>query len=159
MYGHGYDLSYAVDDLGGAFLCDGHGEDEPPIRVPENLSGRGRTPARLHTDAQSITAKAYHESLHEDDWHDVIVRETAKGVLTLSMHVKRVWRWDTKELQPRRWTLVISRNIAEKTLKYRLNHADAERAPLQQFAYRHAKSELGMPDYQVLIFLNLPLLR
>ncbi|MCP4454593.1 MAG: hypothetical protein GY809_24305 [Planctomycetes bacterium] len=89
------------------------------------------------------------------------VRDTTKGVLTLSMHVKRVWVWDKKELQARCWRLVISRNKADNTLKYSLSNADADTTPLQQFAYRQAqrywverafqdaKSEIGMSDYQV----------
>lgn len=89
------------------------------------------------------------------------VRETTKGLLTLSMHLKRVWGWDKEELRAWCWTLVISRNKAENTLKYRLSHADAETTPLQQFASRQAqrywverafqgaKSEIGLSDDQV----------
>lgn len=166
LYGHGYELSHAVDDLGLTFLFDVHCDqpvylDEPAIFVPEKMPGRGRTPTRPKTDAQPITVKAYQEGLCEGDWQDVTVRDTTKGVLTLSMHVKRVWVWDKEELQARCWTLVISRNKAENKLKYSLSNADADTTPLQQFAYRQAqrywversfqdaKSEIGMSDYQV----------
>lgn len=166
FYGHGYDLSYAIDDLGLTFLFDVHCDQpvylaEPPIWVPEKTPGRGRAPTRPHTDARPISVKAYQESLGEKDWQEVSVRDTTKGVLTLRMHVKRVWVWDHLELQARCWTLVISRNKADQKLKYSLSNADAETTPLQQFAYRQAqrywversfqdaKSELGMSDYQV----------
>jgi SRSO17 transposase len=166
LYGHGYELSYAVEDMGLTFLFDVHCDqpvyvDEPAIFVPEKKPGRGRTPTRPHTDAQPITVKAYQEGLCEGDWQEVTVRDTTKGVLTLSMHVKQVWVWDKEELQARCWTLVISRNKADNRLKYSLSNADADTTPLQQFAYRQAqrywversfqdaKSEIGMSDYQV----------
>jgi SRSO17 transposase len=166
FYGHGYELSYAVDDLGLTFLFDVHCDqpiylDEPAIYVPEKKPGRGRTPTRPKTDAEPIPVNAYHAELRDEEWQEVAVRDTTKGVLTLSMHVKRVWVWDSQELRARCWTLVISRNKADNKVKYSLSNADAERTPLQQFAYRQAqrywversfqdaKSEIGMSDYQV----------
>jgi SRSO17 transposase len=166
LYGHGYELSYAVDDLGLTFLFDVHCDqsvylEAPVIHVPEKSPGRGRPPTRPKTDAQPITVKAYQALLGERDWQEVEVRDTTKGVLRLSMHVRRVWVWDQHEYQARCWTLVISRNKTEKTLKYSLSNADMETTPLEQFAYRQAqrywverslqdaKSELGMSDYQV----------
>lgn len=166
LYGHGYEFSYAVDDLGLTFLFDVHCDqsvylEAPAISVPEKKPGRGRKPTLPQTDAQPITVKAYQEGLSERDWQDVEVRTTTKGVLTLSMHVRRVWVWDKHEHQARYWTLVISRNTSEKKLKYSLSNADVETTPLEQFAYRQAqrywverslqdaKSELGMSDYQV----------
>ena len=166
LYGHGYELSYAVDDLGLTFLFDVHCDqsvylEEPEIRVPEKMPGRGRTPTLPRTAAQSVTVKTYQEGLGEGAWQAVEVRDTVKGVLTLDIHVRPVWVWDGKELQARRRTLVISRNKAENKLKYSLSNADCARTPIKRFAYRQAqrywverslqdaKSELGMSDYQV----------
>ena len=111
LYGHGYEFSYAIDDLGLRFLFDVHCDqpvylEEPAIVVPEKKPGRGRTPTLPKTDAQSITVKAYQEGLGEEDWQEVVVRDTTKGILTLSMHVRRVWVWDQRERQARCWTLV-----------------------------------------------------
>jgi SRSO17 transposase len=166
LYGHGYEFSYAVDDLGLTFLFDVHRDqavylEAPAISVPEKKPGRGRTPTHPKTDAPFITVKAYQEGLCEKDWQEVAVRDTTKGVLTLSMHVRRVWVWDPHELHARCWTLVISRNKADNRLKYSLSNADVETTPIERFAYRQAqrywversfqdaKSELGMSDYQV----------
>ena len=148
LYGHGYDLSYAVDDLGLTFLFDVHCDqsvylNEPSIVVPEKTPGRGRTPTRPKTDAQPITVKAYQEGLCDEDWQDVTVRDTTKGVLTLGMHVKRVWVWDKEELQARCWTLIMSRNTAEKKLKYSLSNADMDTTPLQQFCRSASTALLG----------------
>ena len=166
LYGHGYELSYAVDDLGLTFLFDVHCDqpiyvEEPAIYVPEKKPGRGRTPSLPRTDAQPISVKAYHAGLRETDWQEVDVRETTKGVLKLALHVKEVWVWDGNEHQARRWTLVISRNDAENKITYSLSNADAEMTPIERFAsmqaqrywveraFQDAKSELGMSDYQV----------
>jgi SRSO17 transposase len=166
LYGHGYEFSYGVDDLGLTFLFDVHCDqavylEAPEIAVPEKKPGRGRAPTRPKTDAQSVTVTAYQEGLREGDWQEIAVRDTTKGVLTLAMHVRRVWVWDQQELQARCWTLVISRNKADNRLKYSLSNADVETTPIEQFAYRQAqrywversfqdaKSELGMSDYQV----------
>lgn len=166
LYGHGYELSYAVDDLGLTFLFDVHCDqpiyvEEPEIAVPEKPPGRGRPPTRPQTDARSTTVKAYQEGLREADWQKILVRDTDKGSLTLTCHIKEVWVWDGKEHQARRWTLVISRNDAEKTIKYSLSNAEATTTPPERFVYmqaqrywversfQDAKSELGMSDYQV----------
>jgi len=166
LYGHGYELSDAVDDLGLTFLFDVHSDqaiylEEPEIEVPDKKPGRGRTPTRPRTEAQTTTVKIYQEGLRETAWQEVEVRETVKGVLTLDMHVRQVWVWDGNALQARRRTLVISRNKAENTVKYSLSNADPSTTPLERFAYRQAqrywverslqeaKSEIGMSDYQV----------
>lgn len=166
LYGHGDELSYAIDALGLTFLFDVHSDqavywEEPEIFVPEKRPGRGRMPTRPRTDAQPTTVNAYQEGLREEDWQEVTVRDPTKGGLTLSMHVRRVWVWDKQELQARCWTLVISRNTADHRLKYRLSNADVETTPSERFAsmqaqrywversFQDAKSELGMSDAQV----------
>ena len=144
LYGHGYEFSYAVDDLGLMFLFDGHRAqsvdlEKPVIWVPEKKPGRGRTPTLPKTDAHPITVNTDQEGLCERDWQEVAVRDTTKGVLTLSMHVRRVWVWDQHALQARCRTLVISRNKADNRLKYGLSHADVGTTPLERFAYMQAQ--------------------
>lgn len=166
LYGHGYELSYAVDDLGLPFLFDVHCDqpvylEEPEISVPEKKPGRGRTPSIPRTEAQPTRVNAYQEGLSEADWQKVEVRDTTKGVLTLSMHVRQVWVWDGQEPQARVRTLVISKNPAENKTKYSLSNLALDQTPMERFAYmqaqrywversfQDAKSELGMSDYQV----------
>ena len=166
LYGHGYEFSDAVDDLGVTFLFDVHRDQSvylevPEIVVPEKKPGRGRTPTLPKTNAQPITVNAYTEGLGEQDWKAVTVRKTTKGDLILSMHGRRVWVWDQHERQARCWTLVISRNTADNRLKYSLSNADVETTPLERFAYmqaqrywversfQDAKSEFSMSDDQV----------
>jgi SRSO17 transposase len=135
LYGHGYEVRSAVEDLGLTVLFDVHHDqpiylEKPEIAVPEKTPGRGRPPTLPHTDARSTTVKAYQEGLREADWQEVEVRDTDKGSLTLACHIQEVWGWDRKEHQARRWTLVLSRNEAEKKIKYRLSNADVATTPV-----------------------------
>jgi len=166
LYGHGYDLSSAVDDLGLTFLFDVHGDqlvylEQPVLAVPEKQPGRGRTPTLPRPDAHAIPGQADQAGLGDADWHAVDGRDTAKGVFTLALQVKEVWVWEGREHPARRGTLVISRNEAESKLKYSRSNADAATTPLERFAYmqaqrywversfQDAKSEFGMSDDQV----------
>ncbi len=70
LYGHGFELNYAVDDMDMPFLFDVHNnqsifELEPTIRIPEKKPGPGRTPTRLRTEAKPITVKDYRAKLDE----------------------------------------------------------------------------------------------
>ncbi len=70
LYGHGYKLSYAVEDAGIPFLFDIHNDQpifelEPTIFIPEKKPGPGRTPTRPQTEAKTVTAKDYRAKLDE----------------------------------------------------------------------------------------------
>ncbi len=70
LYGHGYELSYAVDDMELTFLFDVHNdqsifEQEPTIFIPEKKPGPGRTPTRPRTEAVTASVKNYHAELDE----------------------------------------------------------------------------------------------
>ncbi len=166
LYGHGYELSYAVDDMELTFLFDVHSDQsifemEPTIFIPEKKPGPGRTPTRPRTEAISTTVKEYRAELDETQWTEIEVRDTVKGKLTLSVHISQVWVWDGKEKNARRRFLVISRNHKDNKIKYGLSNADITSTPIERFAYmqaqrywversfQDAKSELGMSDYQV----------
>jgi len=166
LYGHGYELNYAIEDMGLTFVLDVHNdqriyEQEPVIFIPEKKPGAGRTPTRPRTDAKPITVKNYLKKLDESQWKVIAVRDTTKGELKLSVHVSAVWIWDDKEDHARKQVLVISINHSDNKIKYSLSNADIESTPIERYAYmqaqrywverafQDAKSELGMSDYQV----------
>ena len=166
LYGHGYELNYAVEDMGLTFLFDVHSdqgfyEREPKIFIPERKPGAGRTPTLPRTEAEAVTVRDYREKLCATQWENIEVRDTTKGKLKLSVHVSQVWVWDEKEDQAGKRTLIISRNHADNKIKYGLSNADITSTPIKRFAYmqalryqversfQDAKSELGMSDYQV----------
>jgi len=166
LYGHGYELSYAVDDMELTFLFDVHNDQsifelEPAIWIPGKKPGPGRTPTRPRTEAITTTVKEYRAKLDETQWKEIEVRDTVKGRLKLSVHISVVWVWDGKEKHARRRVLIISRNHMDNKIKYGLSNADITSTPIEKFAYmqaqrywversfQDAKSELGMSDYQV----------
>ncbi|MCP4152105.1 MAG: transposase, partial [bacterium] len=70
LYGHGFELNYAVDDMEMTFLFDVHNDQsifelEPTILIPEKKPGPGRTPTRLQTESKPVTVKAYRAELDE----------------------------------------------------------------------------------------------
>jgi len=166
LYGHGCELNYAIEDMGLLFLFDIHNdqavyEQEPNIFIPQKQPGKGRAPNLPKTQDIAVTVKSYKEKLDEAQWEIIEVRDTTKGKLTLSIHVVQVWVWDNKEKHARKRVLVISRNNADKNIKYGLSNADITTTPVKQFAFMQAqrywierslqdcKTELGLSDYQV----------
>ncbi|GBC60877.1 transposase [Desulfonema ishimotonii] len=166
LYGHGYELSYAIEDMGLTFLFDVHNnqliyEREPSIFIPERKPGRGRTPTCHRTDDRPVTVRDYHAKPDESQWEQIGVRDTVKGRLVLSVHVSEVRVWNEKEDHARKRLLIISRNHSENKTKYGLSNAGTASAPPERLAYmqaqrywverafQDAKSELGMSDYQV----------
>ncbi len=70
LYGHGYELNYAVEDMRLTFLFDVHSdqrfyEREPKIFIPERKPGPGRTPTLLRTEAETVTVRDYRKKLCE----------------------------------------------------------------------------------------------
>ena len=166
LYGHGYELSNAIDDMELTFLFDVHNdqpifEQEPTIFIPEKKPGPGRTPTRLRTEDPAVTVKNYRAELDETQWKEIEVRDAAKGKLRLSVHISKVWVWDGEEEHARQRVLIISRNHADNKIKYGLSNAYITSTPIERFAYmqaqryqversiQDAESELGMSDYQV----------
>jgi len=166
LYGHGYELNYAIEDMGLPFVLDVHSdqriyEHEPFIFIPERKPGAGRTPTRYRTEASAITVKNYRKRLDESQWKEIEVRDTTKGKLKLSVHIAPVWIWDEKEANARKRVIVISQNHADNNIKYSLSNFDMTSTPIERYAYmqaqrywverafQDAKSELGMSDYQV----------
>lgn len=166
LYGHGYEPGYAIDDLGLTFLSDVHCDQsvclaEPGIAVPEKKPGRGRIPTLPRTEALPLTAGTYRERLGGADWQEVTIRDTAKGFPEADIRVGEVWVWDGREQRARRRVLIITRNKKGNKLGYgpsnakpsvnspeRLAYMQARRYRAER-SFRDAKSEIGMPDYQV----------
>jgi SRSO17 transposase len=166
LYGHGYELSNAIDDLELTFLLDIHKDqtvylEEPSVYLPNKKPGRGRKPTSYKTDAVPVEVQDYHKKLTDNEWQEVKVRNTVKGVLKLSVHVRQVWTWDEIEEKARSRTLVITVNKFDNKIKYSLSNSEIETTAIERFAFmqaqrywverafQDAKSELGMSDYQV----------
>ena len=166
LYGHGFELGNALNDMGLTFLLDIHSNQkiypfEPKLSLPKATSKRGRTPTKRQADIESIRVDDYVREYADYEWPTVTIRSGTKGPLTLSIHLKRVWLWDGKSDRVIERVLVITRNPNDTKIKYSLSNADYLETSMQRFAYmqaqrywverafQEAKSELGMSDYQV----------
>lgn len=166
LYGHGHELSNAIENMGLTFLFDVHNSQmiytvSPRIVVPEKQPGPGRAPTKPQTDIDPITVKQYFSRLNHFEWKDITVRNAVKGPLTLSIHTSKVWVWDGKSDCAKERVLVISRNLSDNKIKYSLSNVDFTTTPIERLAhmqaqrywveraFQEAKSELGMSDYQV----------
>ena len=166
LYGHGYELSDAIENMGLTFLFDVHNSQmiytsSPKIIVPERKAGPGRTPTQPQPDIEPISVKKYSINLNTFDWRSITVRNAVKGPLTLSIHTRRVWVWDGKSDCAKERVLVISRNLADNKIKYSISNVEFTNTPRERLAYmqaqrywverafQEAKSEIGMSDYQV----------
>jgi SRSO17 transposase len=76
LYGHGHELSNAIENMGLTFLFDVHNSQmiytvSPRIVVPEKQSGPGRAPTKPQTDTDPITVKQYSSRLSHFEWQDI----------------------------------------------------------------------------------------
>lgn len=166
FYGHGLAFGNAIENMGLEFVLDVHSDQqiypiEPFVRVPTAAPGPGRRPSLPRPDGQPETVKTYARHLLPEQWREVSVRAGTKGPLTLRVHMSNVWIWEAAQHTLRARTLVISHNVAENRFKYSLSNVKTSTTPIERIAYmqaqrywverdfQHAKSELGMSDYQV----------
>jgi SRSO17 transposase len=166
FYGHGCELSNAIENMDLTFLFDVHCNQaiysvEPTVAVPEKAFGPGCRPTKPRTDIDPVTVKEYANSLNSFAWQNITVRNGVKGPLKLSIHTARVWLWDGKGERAKERVLVVGRNLADKKVKYSLSNVDYVKTPIERLAYmqtqrywverafQEAKSEIGMSDYQV----------
>lgn len=166
LYGHGFELGNALDNMELTFLLDIHSNQkiylsEPVLSVPEPTSKRGAKPTKRRADTEAMRVDHYAKEFASYTWPKITLRNGTKGPLTLSIHTRRVWLWDEKSECATERVLVITQSSNRSKLKYSLSNADYRTTLLERFAYmqaqrywverafQEAKSELGMSDYQV----------
>ena len=113
---------------------------------------------------KSINADTHIASLNQSDWQKVTLRNGTKGVLEVESYNKRVYLWDETENKCLDKLLIASRKKDSKgqwEYKYAFSNAKEGQFTIGQLAYmqchrfwvehafREAKQELGMTDYQV----------
>ena len=174
LYGHGYELSQEIEDLGKDFVFDVH-EDQRIYLSKPNLSlgvkrKMGRPSTRLKSDITSMEVREYAAHLTEKDFQKTTIRKTTKGPLNALIHVVKVWTWiapshrEKGQPEPRQRTLIIRKSLSTKSkekIKYTLTNIPIEKATLERFAFmqgqrywvekafRDDSKDLGMSDYQI----------
>ena len=169
LYGHDMKFLNALEELDELYVIDIHNNKniflEPfQLEIKEKKEGRGRTPSRLLPNKKSINADVHIASLNEKDWKKVTLRNGTKGVLEVEAYMQRVYVFDETENKCSPKLLIVSREKNSKgnwEYKYAFSNAKDGDFNIEQLAYmlchrfwvehafREAKQELGMTDYQV----------
>jgi len=152
-------------DNGEEFIGDIHKdhqlyyEDPRPV-VPPPTSSRGKQPSKLQAQTRSMRVDEWVRKQAPEAWKRVEIRESTKGKIVVDILHKIVWLWDGKEVEARRWHLVVRREIASpEEIKYSLSNADlatsTERLAFMQAQrywverpFQDAKNQCGMGEYQ-----------
>jgi len=134
----------------------------PEIGLPARRPGQGRPATKPRAASDPVTVEQVAQSLGAEDWHRVRLRDSTRGPLRVDIARRRVWVWDGEEAEPRRWHLVVRREVGSpSTIKYSLSNATAE-TPARRLAqmqgqrywvervFEDAKGECGLADYQAL---------
>lgn len=134
-------------------------EDPAPYRP--NTVGRGRPAKKRRTDRPSLTVAEWAAQQPASAWKQVKLRQGEKGTLRAEYLHTHVWVWDGKEETARHWHLLVRRECgADTPSHYVFSNADDDTSVTRlarthgcrffiEHAFREAKSELAMADYQV----------
>ena len=165
--GYGKDPAFlrALEARSLCFVADVHKAQRIWLSDPEPTvpmgRGRGRPATKRRTDVPPQTVAQWAARQPASAWKRISLRPGEKGTLRAEFLHTQVWVWDGKEEKARRWRLLVRRECGAKTPShYVLSNAEAAvsvgrlaRMHASRFfiehAFREAKSELAMADYQV----------
>lgn len=128
-------------------MLDIHGDQrvylEPvELHIPARKGNRGRTPKNLKATVPGTTVGEYLQTLRTEDWQEITVRNTAKGVLSGFYHFARVRIWNKAidRIEPR--LLVIRKTITpkgEEEIKFFFTNASLIQYTPEGLAYMQAE--------------------
>ena len=165
QYGKDPGLLRALEDDGEVFVADVHKDqrvylEDPQPRVPEATPGPGPKYSRLVTASESVRVDQYIASAPDSAWRRLTLRGSTKGPLRAEVLHRKIWLWDGKEDQPRRWHLIARREIDNPgEIKYSLSNApmgasvqrlatmQCQRYAIER-AFQDGKSHVGLDHYQ-----------
>jgi SRSO17 transposase len=133
-YGNSIELAEGIEKQGLLYMLDIHSNqtiytERPELEIPEKKGNKGRAPTRIKPTVQGVIASRYMESLSDEQWQHLTVRNTTKGVLTGYYHFKTVYIWDKENNQILRRLLVIRKTFTDKgeaEYKYSFSNANME---------------------------------
>lgn len=173
LYGNDSKLLTKLEELNELYVIDIHSDQliylqAFELKIKERSSAKGKTPTRLLPDQTPINVSTHIASLDKRDWAPVKLRRGTKGELRVETYVKQVYVWDKVSNTCSGKLLVVSRKQNKNQTeakgfeyKYAFSNASIQAYSLDELAYmqcqrfwiehafREAKQELGMADYQV----------
>lgn len=146
-YGNDADFASSIDTLGYLYMLDIHKDqkiylERPDLAVPERKSNRGREAKRLKATTDELSVSEYLQTLEEEDWQRISVRNTAKGVLVADYHFVNLWIINTSKMQVERRLLVIRKTKTKDgkdEIKYSFTNANLEQYTEKGLAYMQAQ--------------------
>jgi SRSO17 transposase len=146
-YGNDADFASSIDSLGYLYMLDIHKDqkiylERPDLAVPERKSNRGREPKRLKATTEELSVSKYLQTLGDQDWQRIRVRNTAKGVLVADYHFVKLWIINASKMQVERRLLVIRKTKTKEgkdEIKYSFTNANLEQYTEQGLAYMQAQ--------------------
>jgi SRSO17 transposase len=167
LYGHNSELTRGLDEESLFYVLDIHKDEtfflqEPSFSIPKKSKTKGRTPTKIKPNIDAIRVDKYNNELKVNDFEQVIVRKTAKGLKHVMVHIVAVWHWDGLEEKAKARTLVITKTLGKNPkIKFSFSNGKIEEYTNQEYAYFQsgrywverslddAKNELGLSGYQV----------
>ncbi len=147
FYGNDAGLARKIDESGKLYMLDIHVDQtvylEPAeLHMPARKGNRGRTPKNLKATVPGTTVGEYLQTLRTQDWQEITVRNTAKGVLSGFYHFAKVWIWNKAidRIEPR--LLVIRKTITpkgEEEIKFSFTNANLIQYTPEGLAYMQAE--------------------
>jgi SRSO17 transposase len=146
-YGNDADFASSIDLLGYLYMLDIHSDqkiylERPDLTVPVRKSNRGREPKRLKATIDELSASEYLQTLEDENWQHISVRNTAKGVLNADYHFVKLWIINNSKMQVEQRLLVIRKTKTKEgkdEIKYSFTNANLEQYTEQAIAYMQAQ--------------------
>ena len=167
-YGNDADFARKINELGYLYMLDIHSSQliylEPTeLEIPQRKSAKGPAPTRLKATNPSVSVTNYMNTLAEDQWQKLTVRNTTKGKLTGYYHFVRVYIWNKTTDRIEQRLLVIRKTFTsdnELEIKFSFTNANLEQYTPEVIAYmqaqrffvehciKEAKQILGIDQFQ-----------
>lgn len=147
LYGNDVRLTEGIEELGKVYMLDIHSDQPvflecPQLEIPPKKGKRGKSPVKAKPNSESVKANRYMESLPQEAWKRLTVRNTAKGKLKGDYHFKRVFIWDKATDRILSRLLVIRRTKTGKgefEYKYSFTNANLVQYTEEALAYMQAQ--------------------
>jgi len=146
-YGNDANLASKIDKLGYLYMLDIHSNQsiylEPTeLEVPGRKGTKGPIPKNLKATNPSTTVSDYMNTLADDQWQKLTVRNTTKGKLTGQYHFAKVYVWNKTIDCIEQRLLVIRKTITEENgleIKFSFTNANLEQYTPEVIAYMQAQ--------------------
>jgi len=146
-YGNDADFARKIEELGYLYMLDIHSNQsiylEPTkLEVPGRKSTKGPAPKNLKATNPSLSVTDYMNTLVDDQWQKLTVRNTTKGKLTGYYHFAKVYIWNKTIDRIEHRLLVIRKTFTpdnELEIKFSFTNANLEQYTPEAIAYMQAQ--------------------